>query len=242
MFRIETCRSPRIVAGIVAATLLISCAADEAGPAAGEPVVAPAADPGLDGDDGDGVVGERPPPRFDWGDLDLEVALSDGWSLRDCEGDAPLRCLHGPDGSVGGTIELLRFEQHDGLLGAYDLDRAGAALLDLVSDFEAWLTQDRSTGCPHHTVEFEPSEPVTIDGAPAVIRGHRLLSPQGEVVERSLVAYIADGGDLALVTVNATAPGGCTHVEELDELSPTEFDHLHTQLRLLMADGSVPLG
>jgi hypothetical protein len=247
MLGVTTPRSVRILAGVLTTILLASCVPGEADPAADEPPAAPTADPAPDGgeddDDGDdGVVGERPRPTHDWDDLELEVALPGGWRLRDCDGDAPLRCLHGPDGSVRGVIELLRFEGHDGLRGAYDVDRATAALQELVAEFDAWLIGDRDTGCPQHTVELEPTELVSIDGVPAVIRGHRVLAPQGDPVERSLVAYIADGGDLVLVSIIATAPGGCTHADELDELTPLELDHLHAELRTLILHGSIPQG
>jgi hypothetical protein len=96
------------------------------------------ADPDPAGDDSDdGTVGQRPPPTHDWDDPELDVVLSGGWRLRDCAGGAPLRCLHGPDGPVGGAIDLLRFEEHDGLVGGHDVDRASAALQDLVTDLEA---------------------------------------------------------------------------------------------------------
>jgi hypothetical protein len=243
MLGIATHRAARIVAGLLTTIVLAGCAAHEADRAVDEPATEPIADPDPDGSDSDGgFVDEPRAPTHDWDDLQAEVALAGGWQLRDCAGDAPLRCLHNPDGSVRGTIEVLRFEEHDGLVGAYDVDRASAALDDLVDDFEVWLIDDRAAGCPQHTVELEPSEPASIDGAPAIIRGHRVLTHQGEAIERSLVAYIADGGDLVLVTVNATAPGGCTHVAELDELTPAEFDHLQEDLRRLLVYGSVPRG
>jgi hypothetical protein len=252
MFAVTTRGSARILAGSLAMILLASCVPNEGGlvtdepptaPAVDEPLTAPAGDPAPGGGDPDeGAVGERPLPTHDWDDLEREVSLSGGWRLRDCDGDAPLRCLHGPDGSVRGVIELLRIEEHDGLVGTYDVDRASAALQELADGFDAWLIDDRGAACPHHEVELDPMESTSVDGVPAVIRGHRVLAPQGGPVESSLVAYIADGGDLVLVTVIATAPGGCTHVEEIDELTPLELDHLDAELRHLIRHGSIPQG
>jgi hypothetical protein len=244
MLAFPTPASVRLLVVFLTTTMLASCVPNGGDSAVDEPLTAPAADPDPDGgnDSDGGVVGERPPPVHDWDDLELEVALSGGWWLRDCQGDAPLRCLHGPDGSVRGVIELLRFEEHEGLLGAYDVDRASAALQEMVTGFETWLIDDRGGACPQHTVELEPPELVSIGGVPAVIRGHRVVAPDRDPVERSLVAYIADGGDLVLVTVIATAPGGCTHVGEFDELAPNELDQLHTELRALMLHGSIPRG
>lgn len=112
-------------------------------------------------------------------------------------------------------------------------DRSGLATATIIS-LDVDLDDPE---CPND----EPSLLERIDRA-AASRGHRVLTPQGEVVERSLGVYIADGGDLALVPVMATAPGGCTHVDELDELTPPELDHLHAGLSTLMRDGSIPQG
>lgn len=208
-----------------------------------DPGPAPVGDPDPDTgqDAGDGVVAE-PGPLHDWDDLEVEVDLHDGWRLRDCEGDAPLRCLHGPDGALRGVVELIRFPEHDGLQGAYDAEGAAAALDELVAEFDGWLVADRGEGCPGHVVSADAPAQVTVAGAPAVIRGHVLVSPEGEAVEGSLVTYIADGGDLVLISIMATAPGACSHVAELSELAPAELEALRTDLIALMVGGSIPQG
>jgi hypothetical protein len=234
---------PRSVVAVAIGILLTGCAAATGDvPAAGDEPRPPASDPdpAVGVDDGAGIA--TPPddvPTFDWSDLDAEAALADGWLLRDCDGDAPLRCLHGPDGQVRGTVELLRFPDDDRLDGEGD---AIAELQTIVAELETWLAEDRAEGCPGHTLTLDPRIVTAVAGAPAVVRGHALRDADGLVVERSLVVYVADGGDLVLVVVNATDPGGCGHQGELIELTPDELDLLRTDLVALVERGTIPTG
>jgi hypothetical protein len=196
---------------------------------------------GRPGDD-PGAPDAPEAPTFDWDDLDMEEALVDGWVLRDCEGDAPLRCLYDPDGSVAGTIELLRFPQDDRLQGATTDAAAHAALDGLVTEFDEWLAADRAEGCPGHTVTSEPPQTAAIDGAPAVVRSYGMRDPDGRVVESSLAAYLVDGADLVIISIPASTPGTCLFEAELSELQPEQLDLLRPALIALIERGTVPGG
>jgi hypothetical protein len=185
---------------------------------------------------------ESDAPTFDWDDLDVEVALADGWMLRDCEGDAPLRCLHDPDGGVAGTIELLRFPEDDRLSGVTGAASAQAALGGLVTELDGWLAEDRAEGCPAHTVTSEPPAATKIDGAPAIVRRYEMRDPGGRVVESALAAYIVDGPDLVIVSVPANTPGTCLYDAELAELRPEQLDQLRPELIALIERGTIPTG
>lgn len=100
MFGNATDRAARVLAAVLAPIFLSGCTGSAVGDIAEEPAVSPQEEPDPDAAHDDGPVDERPPPTHDWDDLDLVVDLSDGWQVRDCGGDAPVRCLHDPEGSA----------------------------------------------------------------------------------------------------------------------------------------------
>lgn len=220
---------------LLAAVLLSACTLDTsvAPPAQATDVPSPAAPAEPVG----GPVGTPPPvPVLDWDDPTGAVSLGDGWMLRDCEGDAPLWCFE-RHGEVHGSLEYGRVRDDQRLQGAQDEAARRAALHALVADFGEWLTEDRSIGCPGHTVEMAPVVDVTVAGAPGVVRAHAMRDGSGTVVERSLAVHVADGSDHVLFTVNANAPDACVATETALELHPDELDDLAERIIDLIRQG-----
>lgn len=227
----------RLLLAVVLASVA-GCTQQGATPVAGpvsEPVSEPVAGPSVPSEPP--APAPAPGPIVDWGDPAVSVALENGWTLRDCEGDAPLRCFHAPDGTLAGTLE---FDRMEGRLR--EAPGSGeAALRAIVAEFASWLVEDRSVGCPGHVTTVAPVELLSVDGRPALIRSHTLEDAGGGVTEQILAVYVADGDDLVLVSVTATEPGSCTASPELIELTPRQLAELAPTVLALIESSALPI-
>lgn len=155
-----------------------------------------------------------------------EVALPNGWTVRDCEGDRPHVCVY--DGTAFlGDIELV---------AGYPLDPDGdkgtpravalAWARRMIDDFRA----DRARGCAAFTfAPLEVSE-ATVGGRPGARGGFTLADSGGRVVEHVINHYVVVDGRMTIVNADAyAATGGCLppaedspsfapeHLRELDQ-------------------------
>jgi hypothetical protein len=78
---------------------------------------------------------DAPSYVVDWGSDAVPVDLGDGWSVRDCEGDAPLLCVD-RDGDLVGTLALSSFEPTDDLAAADTPDEFVGALQAFAESLE----------------------------------------------------------------------------------------------------------
>lgn len=194
--------------------------------------------------------GTTPPPHggtgtavVDWEDGTRPAAFPGGWSVRACDGDAPILCVS-RDGVLVGTVEAVgfRLDLRDDL---DDLVEAGddAALLDgFVRRFAADTRADRAEGCgPDYVVTpFEPQH-LTVDGRPGVAYGFT-GGDGGTVTERMRGYATVAAGRLVLVVVEASDPGGCFAPDDERTLfttaALTEFEPV---LARVVAESELPL-
>lgn len=176
------------------------------------------------------------PRTYDWNDTGAVVEVIDGWTLRDCDGDAPVRCLHAPDGPIRGTIELVTFP---GDLAAEDGAAAVREALHRRAQLD-WLEADRQETCGlEHRVEVAPLEDTEVDGYPAVLRAFTTVAGDGAVVEAEVGLLIGTGEDLSVLTLAAAAPDGCM-ASDLALLTPAELELLRDPILTLLRASPLP--
>jgi hypothetical protein len=200
----------------------------------GEPVAAPQETVAPPADPGSPTPGPAPTPEpvespvaegpvMVWDAPAGAVELTDGWTLRDCDGDAPLWCFVAPDGEERGTLEYSRRTEDERFMGATDDADRWTRLHAVHDDLADWIVEDRSVGCPGHTVAIDPVEDRIVEGAPALVRGFVMTDPDGAVVESSLAVHVATGDDHVWFAVTANAPDSCQWSDTFLELTPDEL-------------------
>ena len=133
-------------------------------------------------------------PAFDWA-RPRPVDLGGGWSIEDCEGDAPLFCVR-RNGEIVGSLEALRFP-----LEGKPPEQQAAAFLETFGD-------DRSKTCPGHRFVVDAISKMTVADGPAIRYGFT-LSNGDDVVER-VVQYAGErDGRHVIIAANAVDEGGC---------------------------------
>lgn len=168
----------------------------------------------------------------------FDVALPDGWSLRDCEGDRLDVCVG--DGEVTlGDVELLQ---------GYPLDEAQVAqeeavvLTELADGFLEDFRQDRADGCPDFEFVADEVRDVTVGGQPGKRAAFRLLDRDGATVEHVVNHFTLQGGTYAIVNTDAyVAEGGCLGVSEYDlSFAPRDLATFERHLDDLVAGSPLP--
>jgi hypothetical protein len=213
------------VGSLALVMLLAACAAD------GEPLP----------DDGVAEPSPAPPtptppePQLvmDWREP-FELALPNGWIVRDCEGERLTTCVY--DGEVFlGDIELAP---------GYPLDDDQAAqepqelLRTWARDFLEDLAEDRADGCPAFTYTADEVVDATVGGQPGTRASFTLTDDTGRVVERVINHYTLHNGMLTLVNTDAyVEEGGCLGPSEFDpSFTPESLADLEPYLDRLVAD------
>ena len=147
----------------------------------------------------------RDPIPVDWSDT-ADVALPNGWTVRDCEGDRTHVCIYEGTEFLG-DIELL---------AGYPLEPAEdagnpAALAEtwarrMIEDFRA----DRARGCPAFTFTPLDVTATTVGGQPGARGGFKLTDQDGKVVEQVINHYVLVGKSMTILNTDAYAQsGGC---------------------------------
>jgi hypothetical protein len=155
---------------------------------------------------------------------------------RDCEGDAPLICVEGPDGEVG-LIEVGRFPSPS---NAPEGD-AEAELRALAADFVASISEDRAVGCGAD-YEVEPLEPriAVVAGRNGLRFGFLGLSGDGSHSERNIQHAVFDGADVVVITAASYAESGCPGRDDLDWFQPDALERFDRGLSALVAGLPLP--
>lgn len=168
----------------------------------------------------------------------FELALPNGWTVRDCDGDRTQVCVHDGGGLLG-DIELLT---------GYPLDADQQAqepttvLDELAESFLAHFREDRATGCPDFTFVADDVQPVTVGGQPGARASFSLVDGDGRVVERVVNHFTLRDDTYAIVNTDAyVETGGCLGPSETDpSFSPEELASLEDHLDRLVADTPLP--
>lgn len=154
------------------------------------------------------------PITVDWVHLDDFRPIDDGrWTLRDCEGDAPLLCVE-RDATLVGHIELLQFDR--------DTFGSNARSLDALSDdHETSSERDRSSSCPDSfDFEVQPRAEVPVAGEDGVRSTWTVSDAYGNEVER-VVTYFGLRDDRVIVFgADGLAGDACIAREGDDGFTP----------------------
>ena len=166
----------------------------------------------------------------DWEARTVTPATVGPWTIRFCEGEAPLICLH-RDGEVAGAIEVNTFPRDS----FADPDLADIAAAS-VRTFQA----DRKEGCgTDYLVRADPVAPATVLGDPDGLRYGWTATKEGRVVERTRTyaatkddtivllvagALDADGGGCIPRMHEFTVEGLAAAEPTLDRLASANFD------------------
>lgn len=179
------------------------------------------------------------PLAVDWTDPDLAVELDNGWILRDCDGDAPLLCVHDGDDLLG-VLEAGSSPLDDELAGILETEGVEATLRHHIAEHHGILSADRGRGCADgYRYEEHPTEPALLAGVPALRFGSSGYAGDAEV-ERNVNYITIWGGQLRSISAVANDPGSCVHSDTLVELRPQELARLQPELDSLVAGSVLP--
>lgn len=164
----------------------------------------------------------------------FELALPNGWTVRDCEGDRTHVCVHDGGGLLG-DVELLT---------GYPLDEAQkerepATVLDqLAEGFLTHFREDRAAGCPDFAFVADDVQEVTVGGQPGARASFSLVDGDGRTVERVVNHFTLHGDGYAIVNTDAyVETGGCLGPSEYDpSFSPEDLASLEEHLDRIVAD------
>lgn len=150
---------------------------------------------------------------IDWSDSS-PVALEDGWTVRSCEGDAPILCVERDGNTVGGVeanaFPIASFDALDP--GADDKTNLQLFARSFLDTFEA----DRAAGCgaDYRFAPIDP-EPFPLGGEVGITYGFVGTTADDEPSELNLqYATIQDDHVVTVVAV-AYDEGGCPGRDEL---------------------------
>ncbi len=180
----------------------------------------------------------KPVGTVDWADPTSVVRFDDGWSVRACEGDAPLLCVE-KDGAVVGVVEAAAYE----LASFPDLDpTAGvdANLRAVAAGFVDTFRADRAAGCGAD-YRVEPVEPASfrLGGAEGLAFGFAGTRADGQPSEMSLqYATIANGRIVSIAAV-AYDEGGCPGRDDLSSFDSATLAEFRPMLETVLT--SIPL-
>lgn len=151
------------------------------------------------------------PISLDWADLGAfePVLLSNGWTLKDCDGDGPVVCIRGVNDELLGAVELLNFALEDDVAHATNEDELYAAFEDRLAVRIAELQADRSAACPGYTVAAEDLTRAEVDGEPALIYTTVGTDADGTESERHRAAILLKGNQTWLITANSYGEDAC---------------------------------
>ena len=164
------------------------------------------------------------PLAIDWSGRTISPATVGPWSVRFCEGEAPLICLD-RDGRPAGAIERSEFPVSSipSLQQALEAKvTARAALAVLAQQTVETFAADRKEGCgTDYLVTAEPVVAQPVLGGEGVRYGWS-ARVGGEVVERSVTYAAVREGVLHLLVAGGLAEGGC--VEKLGEFGVQDLE------------------
>lgn len=150
------------------------------------------------------AAGAGPIP-VEWSDT-TEVALPNGWTVRDCEGSRTHVCVH--DGAEFlGDIELLAGYPLGPEDDAGDPEAVAATWAQrMIDEFRA----DRAKGCPAFTFTPLAVTRLTVGGQPGARGGFTLSDERGRVVEHIINHYAPVDGHMTIINTDAyVTSGGC---------------------------------
>jgi hypothetical protein len=236
--------------GRISAILLVlglalgACGADDGDQQAGG---------GNGGDGGDGGPSATTPTtadepdepagvaKVDWLSPALTVDLGGGFTLRHCEGMAPIHCL-AKDGEPAGLVELASYPLTS--VDAISKARARgdrAALEAHVEDFLTSFRGDRRQGCgPDYVVTPEPLRFVDAPDGLMANYGFQGAPKAGAApTERTLQWAGFRGSNLVLLSISAYDPTSC--VESGSEGTVAELAEVEPRLRPLVEGNALPV-
>jgi hypothetical protein len=134
-----------------------------------------------------------------------------GWSIRDCEGDAPLVCVD-RDGVPAGVLEIGRFPLNSlpDVVAAQQGSGDRAALDTQARVFLRDLSADRKEGCGlGYGIASAPVVHLRAADGPVVRYGFTGTGDDGSPSERIVQYAGIRGTTLVILTANAYDVGGC---------------------------------
>ena len=178
--------------------------------------------------------------QVDWLDPALSVDLGGGYTLRHCEGAAPVHCLTKGDDPAG-LVELASYPLTS--LDALSQARARGERVALeahVDDFLTSFRADRRQGCgPEYVVTPEPLR--FVDAPDGLLASYGFRGGPGEgaaPTERTLQWAGLRGSNLVLVSISAFDPTSC--VESGSEGTIAELHEVEARLRSLVEGNALP--
>ena len=169
------------------------------------------------------TTAEPEPIVASWAQGAPDTELADGWVLRDCEGDAPVVCVHRDDELVG-TVAYASYPPDGPLVGATDGDDVVEALRAHGTMRMQGLVEDRAIGCGEDYVgSVDDHVDLPVGGQPGVRSGFTAVQA-GEVVEHVVTYATLAEGRLWLLVAESAADGTCMGDSELELFAPADLD------------------
>lgn len=185
------------------------------------------------------TTAEPEPIAASWAQGAPDTELPDGWVLRDCEGDAPIVCVHRGDELVG-TLAFASFPPDGPLVGATDGAEVVEALRAHGTMRMQGLVDDRAIGCGEDYVgSVDDHVDLLVGGQPGVRSGFTAVQA-GELAEHVVTYATISEGQLWLLVAEAAAEGTCMGDSELELFAPADLDAFLPILDRVVA-GTPPL-
>lgn len=191
---------------------------------------------------------DAPPPTptaeaftVDWLQQETPVRLGGGWSVKSCEGDAPLLCFSF-QGEVAGVVELSEFPISS--LPEFSAALADGSLEDAITEFAVAyyrdIRRDRERGCPDgYIFESRPPERVLVGEDTGVKMSFTGRLADGSASELTIAYAAVQEESLFIVNAAAYDLGGCL-APEAEFTSSTQLLDLEPFLDALVAGSPLP--
>lgn len=163
--------------------------------------------------------------------------LPDGWTMRDCPGDAPIICVD-RDGAIAGRLVLDSFPLDTALAAAEDDEATAAALRANAESRIDGLKADRAAGCGYE-VTGDSIADVLMGGLPGVRAGIRSRSADG-TAELVMTYATVSSGQLWILVAESAAEGTCMDDAEMDLFTPSALDAFLPVLDRVVAGTPLP--
>lgn len=181
-----------------------------------------------------------PKVAYRWGEPFERVALNDQWSVRDCDGDAPLICFASSTGASG-KAELFTYTLKSNPRIQRDLAEGGRRYALRRWAYENYrIFRDDRTGC-REGYTFHPfrPKPATVAGREGIRFGFAVKDATGRIVERSVTFGTVTRTQVVVIGVEGLNQRSCLAIMG-ETFTPSALKRMGPYVARMAATGKLP--
>lgn len=181
-----------------------------------------------------------PKVAYRWGEPFGRVKLNDQWTVRDCDGDAPLICFASTTGASG-KAELSTYSLNRNRRIQQDIADGGKQYAFRRWAYENYRTfRDDRTGC-RDGYTFHPlrPKPATVAGREGIRFGFVLKDAAGRIVERSVTFGTVTKTQVVVIGVEGLNQRSCLPILG-DTFTPSALKRMGPYVARMAATGRLP--